>query len=66
MLVTELFYGDVVDTWDPNKLTEEVITIHLIDGLDNNEEQELLRGMFLDGGQLVDLSGVFNSCTDNP
>ena len=51
------FYGDVVNTWDPNKLTEEVIAVHLIEGLDNKDEQELLKGMFLDGQQRVDLSG---------
>ena len=52
------FYGDVVDRWNPNKLTEEVITLHLINGLENKEEQELLRGVFLDGRQSVDLSSA--------
>ncbi len=41
------FYGRAVDPWDPNHLTEEVMTIQLIGGLADASERDTLTRMFI-------------------
>lgn len=55
------FYDGIEEPWEPDSLTREVFTTHLIEGLDDEGEKELLRGIFLEGreappGAVEDLS----------
>ena len=43
-------YGDVTEPWEPRDDTREVSTIHLIEGLPNDSEQEELKRVFLEDG----------------
>ena len=40
------FYGDIVEPWDPRRLTEEVFINTLIDSLSDEQERALLSGVF--------------------
>ena len=54
------FYGRAVDPWDPNHLTEEVMTIHLIGGLEDAAERDALTRMFIgeDGSHAQEPEGL--------
>ena len=41
------FYKGQVEPWEPDSLTVEVITIHLIEGLEGQEERQLLSRIFI-------------------
>ena len=43
------FYRGVEEPWEPDKLTIEVFTRHLIESLEDQGERELLTRLFLDG-----------------
>ncbi len=48
------FYGDVVEPWEPDKLSVEVVTSHLIDGLSDAGERALLERVFIERDAIVD------------
>lgn len=56
------FYGDALEPWMPDKLSVEVVSAHLIDGLPDSGERALLERVFiekdavLDGGILSEMS----------
>ena len=56
------FYGDAVEPWTPDRLSVEVVSTHLIDGLPDSVEHALLGRVFiekdavLDGGMLATMS----------
>ena len=47
------FYGDVVEPWAPDKLSVEVVTSHLIDGLSDAGERALLERVFIERDAIV-------------
>ena len=42
------FYRQHVDPWDPNHLTEEVLTNQLLEGLEEEKEREMLGRVFIE------------------
>ena len=42
------FYGGEVEGWNPNSLSVEVVTVHLIEGVQDKEERRLLTQTFLE------------------
>jgi dienelactone hydrolase len=56
------FYGDHSDRWTPNHLSVEVVTTHLIEGLGDDHERELLKSVFLNGD--TDAKIDFSSLSD--
>lgn len=58
------FYGDGVDPWAPNHLTERVCTIQLIEGLSQVHERELLTRLFVEKGTIdgLDLDQLSTEC----
>ena len=49
-------YDGAVEPWDPKSLTREVFTAHLIEGVEDNGERELLTRHFIDGAQIAEES----------
>ena len=47
------FHGDVVEPWAPDKLSVEVVTSHLIDGLSDAGERALLERVFIERDAIV-------------
>ncbi|MCI0438475.1 MAG: hypothetical protein L0177_05020 [Chloroflexi bacterium] len=47
------FYGGEVESWSPDKLSVEVVRTHLIEGLQDPGERELLRYAFFENPQAV-------------
>ncbi|MEE8442477.1 MAG: hypothetical protein V3S37_01900 [Dehalococcoidia bacterium] len=43
------FYGDTEEPWEPRDDTQEVFTVHLIEGLSDASEREALKRVFLEG-----------------
>lgn len=43
-------YGGVVEPWEPRDDSREVFTVHLIEGLEDGRDREVLARMFLEGG----------------
>ncbi len=54
------FYRRTVEPWDPNHLTEEVLTNHLIESLGEENEREMLTRIFIekDSAQFPALDGI--------
>ena len=48
------FYGDVVEPWTPDKLSVEVVSTHLIDGLPDSGERALLERVFIEKDAVLD------------
>ena len=54
------FYRQTVEPWDPNHLTEDLLTNHLIECLGEENEREMLTRIFIekDSAQFPDLDGI--------
>ncbi len=48
------FYGDVVEPWTPDRLSVEVVSTHLIDGLPDSGERALLERVFIEKDAVLD------------
>ena len=45
------YYGDVVEPWEPDSLSVEVVYSHLIEGVSDLEDRELLASRFIAGNR---------------
>ncbi len=52
------FSGDVIEPWSPDRLSREVVTVHLIDGMYYPEEAALLRRVFITKDAVLDNSAI--------
>ena len=48
------FYGDAVEPWTPDRLSVEVVSTHLIDGLPDSSERALLERVFIEKDAVLD------------
>ena len=48
------FYGDAVEPWTPDRLSVEVVSTHLIDGLPDSGERALLGRVFIEKDAVLD------------
>lgn len=57
------FYGDTVEPWKPDKLSVEVVTSHLVDGIPDAGEHALLSRVFIERNAMLD-EAVLSSMSD--
>ena len=48
------FYGDMTEPWIPDRLSREVVSTHLIDGLPDSGERALLERVFIEQDAVID------------
>ncbi len=52
------FYEDVVEPWEPDSLSVEVVSSHLIGGITDARERALLTSVFIEGEAVADESSL--------
>ena len=57
------FYGDVVEPWTPDKLSVEVVTSHLVEGIPDDGERALLSRVFIERDAVLE-EAVLSSMSD--
>ncbi len=57
------YYNGVVEPWQPDKLSREVVTAQLIEGMSDPAEAAALSGAFVDGGAPLD-AATLSSMSD--